>query len=62
VPFHKPSIASWGEIDPSDISFVDVIEGAFPAQYGLRFGSTLNISTRAGTARPALRARYAAGV
>ena len=37
------------EIDPSDISFVDVIEGAFPAQYGLRFGSTLNISTRAGT-------------
>jgi len=37
------------EIDPNDISFVDVIEGAFPAQYGLRFGSTLNISTRAGT-------------
>ena len=37
------------EIDPNDISFVDVSEGAFPAQYGLRFGSTLNISTRAGT-------------
>ncbi len=37
------------EIDPNDISFVDVIEGAFPAQYGLRFGSTLNIATRAGT-------------
>ena len=37
------------EIDPNDISYVDVVEGAFPAQYGLRFGSTLNISTRAGT-------------
>lgn len=37
------------EIDPNDIAFVDVIEGAWPAQYGIRFGSTLNISTKAGT-------------
>ncbi len=37
------------EIDPNDISFLDVIEGAYPAQYGLRFGSVLNITTRAGT-------------
>jgi hypothetical protein len=37
------------EIDPNDISFVDVVEGAWPAQYGLRFGSSLNIATRAGT-------------
>jgi len=37
------------EIDPNDISFVDAIEGAYPAQYGLRFGSVLNITTRAGT-------------
>lgn len=36
------------EIDPNDISFLDVIEGAYPAQYGLRFGSILNISTRSG--------------
>jgi hypothetical protein len=36
------------EIDPNDVSFVDVAEGAWPAQYGLRFGSSLNISTRAG--------------
>lgn len=35
-----------GEIDPNDVSFVDVIEGAYPAQYGLKFGSVLNISTR----------------
>jgi hypothetical protein len=37
------------EIDPSDVAFVDAIEGAYPAQYGLRFGSTLSIATRAGT-------------
>jgi hypothetical protein len=37
------------EIDPNDISFLDVIEGAYPAQYGLRFGSVLNITTRAGS-------------
>ncbi len=40
------------EIDPNDISFVDAIEGAYPAQYGLRFGSVLNITTRAGTGPP----------
>jgi len=37
------------EINPNDIAFVDAIEGAYPAQYGLRFGSVLNISTRSGT-------------
>lgn len=37
------------EIDPHDISFLDAIEGAYPAQYGLRFGSVLNITTRSGT-------------
>ncbi|MGP6158103.1 MAG: TonB-dependent receptor domain-containing protein [Vulcanimicrobiaceae bacterium] len=36
------------EIDPNDIAFLDVIEGAYPAQYGLRFGSILNITTRSG--------------
>jgi len=40
------------EIDPNDVSFVDVVEGAYPAQYGLRFGSVLNITTRAGTGAP----------
>lgn len=35
------------EIDPNDVSFVDAMEGAYPAQYGLKFGSVLNISTRA---------------
>jgi hypothetical protein len=37
------------EIDPNDISFLDVVEGAYPAQYGLRFGAVLDITTRAGT-------------
>jgi hypothetical protein len=35
------------EIDPNDVSFVDVIEGAYPAQYGDKFGSVLNITTLA---------------
>jgi hypothetical protein len=38
-----------GEIDLNDLSFVDLIEGAYPAQYGLRFGSVFNMSTQAGT-------------
>jgi hypothetical protein len=40
------------EIDPNDISFLDAIEGAYPAQYGLRFGSVLDITTRAGMGPP----------
>ncbi|HME80639.1 MAG TPA: TonB-dependent receptor [Candidatus Eremiobacteraceae bacterium] len=34
------------EFNPGDIAFVDVLEGAYPAQYGERFASVLNISTR----------------
>ncbi len=49
------------EIDPNDISYVDVVEGAFPAQYGLRFGSTLNISTRAGTGPAGLTGEFRGG-
>ncbi len=49
------------EIDPNDIAYVDVIEGAFPAQYGLRFGSMLNISTRAGTGPPGLTGELRGG-
>ena len=37
------------EIDINDLSFVDLIEGAYPAQYGLRFGAVFNMSSRAGT-------------
>ncbi|HTV94341.1 MAG TPA: carboxypeptidase-like regulatory domain-containing protein, partial [Verrucomicrobiae bacterium] len=38
-----------GEINLNDVSYVSLIEGAYPAQYGLKFGSVFNISTRAGT-------------
>jgi hypothetical protein len=38
-----------GEIDLNDLSFVDFIAGAYPAQYGLKFGALFNMSTRAGT-------------
>ncbi len=40
------------EINLNDLSFVDLIEGAYPAQYGLRFGSVFNMATRAGTGPP----------
>jgi hypothetical protein len=40
------------EININNLSFVDLIEGAYPAQYGLRFGAVFNMSTRAGTGPP----------
>lgn len=40
------------EIDLDNLSFVDLIEGAYPAQYGLRFGAVFNMATRAGTGPP----------
>jgi hypothetical protein len=49
------------EINLNDLSFVDLIEGAYPAQYGLRFGSVFNMSTRAGTGPPASTATSSYG-
>ncbi len=40
------------EIDLNDISYVDVVEGAYPAQYGLKFGSVLNLTTKSGIGPP----------
>jgi len=40
------------EININDLSFVDLIEGAYPAQYGLKFGAVFNMSSRAGTGPP----------
>jgi hypothetical protein len=40
------------EFDANDVAFVDVLQGAYPAQYGERFASVLNISTRTGTGPP----------
>ena len=50
-----------GEINLNDLSFVDVIEGAYPAQYGLRFGSVFNLSTRAGTGPAGLDGNFSYG-
>jgi TonB dependent receptor/Carboxypeptidase regulatory-like domain len=38
-----------GEINLNDLSFVDLMEGAYPAQYGLRFGAVFNMATRTGS-------------
>lgn len=40
------------EIDPNDIAFMDVVEGAFPAQYGGRFAAVVNVNTRIGNGPP----------
>lgn len=41
-----------GEFDPNDIAYMEVIQGAFPAQYGERFATILNIDTRNGSGPP----------
>ncbi len=40
------------EFDPNDIAFVEALQGAYPAQYGERFASVLNINTRNGAGPP----------
>ncbi len=37
------------ELDSNDIAFTEVLQGAYPAQYGGRFASILNIGTSTGT-------------
>jgi len=50
-----------GEISLNDLSFVDLIEGAYPAQYGLRFGSVFNMATLSGTGPAGLDGYASAG-
>ena len=50
-----------GEINLNDLSFIDLIEGAYPAQYGLRFGSVFNMATRSGTGPPGIDGYASAG-
>jgi hypothetical protein len=40
------------EFDPNDIAFVEALQGAYPAQYGERFASVININTRNGSGPP----------
>jgi hypothetical protein len=37
------------EIDPANIGFAEILEGAYPAQYGDRFAAVVDISTKAKT-------------
>jgi hypothetical protein len=37
------------EFDPNDIAYMEVLEGAYPAQYGERFAAILNINTKNGS-------------
>ncbi len=41
------------EVDASNVGFAEVLEGAYPAQYGERFGAVLNLASRGGTPGPA---------
>ncbi len=40
------------EFDSNDIEFFEALQGAYPAQYGERFASVVNINTRTGSGRP----------
>lgn len=40
------------EFDLANASYVDVMEGAYPAQYGGRFAAVINIGMRAGGSQP----------
>ncbi len=40
------------EFDVANAAFVDVMEGAYPAQYGGRFAAVIDIGTRAGGSQP----------
>jgi hypothetical protein len=40
------------EFDPNDIAFIEAMQGAYPAQYGERFASVININTRNGSGPP----------
>ncbi|MEO9170234.1 MAG: TonB-dependent receptor [Candidatus Baltobacteraceae bacterium] len=49
------------EFDPADVSFVEVLQGAYPARYGERFASVVNISTRVGNGAPGFSGYTSAG-
>ncbi len=49
------------EFDPNDIANVDVLQGAYPARYGERFASVIEINTRNGTGPPGFDTQINAG-
>jgi hypothetical protein len=49
------------EFDPNNIAFVEVLQGAYPAQYGERFASVVNINTRNGSGPPGFTTQFNGG-
>jgi len=49
------------EFDPNDIAFIEALQGAYPAQYGERFASVININTRNGSGPPGFAAQLNGG-
>lgn len=49
------------EFDPNDIAYVEALQGAYPAQYGERFASVININTRNGSGPPGFSANLLGG-
>jgi hypothetical protein len=49
------------EFDLNNIAFMEVLEGAYPAQYGDRFASVLNIDTKTGAGPAGLSGNVEAG-
>ncbi len=49
------------EFDPNDIAFVETLQGAYPAQYGERFASVINVNTRNGSGAPGFVTQFNAG-
>ncbi len=49
------------EFDPNDIAFIEALQGAYPAQYGERFASVINVNTRNGSGPPGFVAQLNAG-
>ncbi len=49
------------EFDPNDIAFIEVLQGAYPAQYGERFASVINVNTLTGSGPPGFTTEFNAG-
>ncbi len=49
------------EFNPNDVSYIDVLQGAYPAMYGGKFASVLDINTRTGTGTPGFSGAFYGG-
>jgi len=49
------------EFNPNDVSYIDVLQGAYPAMYGGKFASVLDINTLTGTGPSGLSGAFYGG-